>query len=137
MVLPFRYACGTLRARRPDFQSADKAPIVQSQSALKPASQEFSMRAPDTSAPAILIKIGIALWAVALVWWFLYYAPWAGAFDLMDLKIPCITWAIPECAGAQEMFLKKSGIPTYRPLLWWTGTAVVIIGFYQRRQGRK
>ena len=78
-------------------------------------------------------KIGFALWGVALLWWFAYYANWHGAFGLMRLKLMCITSATSECEFFQTQTSKISAIPTYYPIFWWAGCVAMIVGIVQGR----
>lgn len=82
-------------------------------------------------------KIGFALWGVALLWWFAYYANWQGAFGLMRLKLMCITSATSECEFFQTQISKISAIPTYYPIFWWAGCVAMIAGLVQSRNQRK
>ena len=58
------------------------------------------------------------------------------AFDLLGLKIMCITGTPQECAFFQER-LGSSVIPAYRPWLWWVGCVAMLIGLFQDRAARK
>lgn len=78
------------------------------------------------------MKLGLALWAVALAWWFVYYAQYSGPFGLIGLKFPCITGASSECAFFQHR-LSGTAVPTYHPIFWWLGVAAMIVGFMQTR----
>lgn len=82
-------------------------------------------------------KIGFALWGVALLWWFAYYAHWQGAFGLMRLKLMCITGATSECEFFQQQIARISGMPTYYPIFWWAGCVAMIVGLVQSRSHRK
>lgn len=82
-------------------------------------------------------RIGFALWGVALLWWFAYYANWGGAFGLMGLKLMCITGATSECEFFRTQISKISAIPTYYPVFWWAGCAAMIVGLVQSRGQRK
>ncbi|MGE0563102.1 MAG: hypothetical protein AB7O50_01185 [Pseudolabrys sp.] len=74
-------------------------------------------------------KIGLASWAVALLWWFAYYAQYQGPFDLLGAKFSCINGATREC----EMFQSQiaTAIPTYDPVFWYAGLFLGAIGCWQ------
>lgn len=91
---------------------------------------------PSVKTP-MATKIGFALWGVSLVWWFAYYANWGGAFDLMGLKLLCITDATPECEFFQEQMSRTSSIPTYYPVFWWAGCIAMMVGLVQSRSQRR
>ena len=91
--------------------------------------------APARRTP-LATKIGLGLWAVTLVWWFAYYAQYAGAFDLLGLKFMCITGATSECEFFQQR-LGSTAIPAYRPVFWWAGCVAMMIGFFQDRAARR
>lgn len=93
--------------------------------------QKTSVKAPMAT------KIGFALWGVALLWWFAYYANWHGAFGLMRLKLMCITSATSECEFFQTQISRISAIPTYYPIFWWAGCVAMIVGLFQSRNQRK
>lgn len=106
----------------------------------------MSWRSPMTDAQSLdkasvktpmATKIGFALWGVSLVWWFAYYANWGGAFDLMGLKLMCITSASSECEFFQEQMSRTSAIPTYYPIFWWAGCVAMMVGLVQSRAQRK
>jgi hypothetical protein len=80
----------------------------------------------------LAMKIGLALWALALVWWFIYYAQYSGPFGLLGLKFPCITGATNECVFFQQR-LRTSAIPAYHPIFWWLGVVAMVVGFVQTR----
>lgn len=77
-------------------------------------------------------KIGVGLMAAALLWWFLYYAHYEGAFGLMGLKLMCITGSTMECDSYRE-WIGKTVIPAYQPALWWAGVTVYAAGRISRR----
>ena len=83
----------------------------------------------------IATKIGFGLWAVALLWWFLYYAQYEGAFQLLRLKIMCLDGATRECKFFQEQI--HGGVPTYYPIFWWAGMIALVTGFFQGRAKRR
>lgn len=82
-------------------------------------------------------RIAFALWGVTLLWWFIYYANWGGAFGLMGLKLMCITGATPECLFFQQQIAKLSAVPTYSPIFWWAGCVAAVIGFVQSRASKR
>jgi hypothetical protein len=84
----------------------------------------------------LMLKIGFALWAASMVWWFLYYAQYQGPFGLMRLKIACINGATSECLFFQQQ-IKDTILPTYYPILWYAGIVASVIGIYQQYKSRK
>jgi hypothetical protein len=90
------------------------------------------------SSGSIALKIAIALWVLAVVWCLLYYAPWgSGMFELLRLKLFCVTWTSEECRLTQEMDLRNSSIPAYTPLVWWLGVAAALYGLHARRRSSR
>jgi len=90
-----------------------------------------------TRAPTPLAtKIGYGLWAVALLWWFFYYANYLGPFELLGLKFMCINGATSECLFFQER-MGRTAIPTYHPILFYAGLLALAVGTYQSWQARK
>lgn len=91
---------------------------------------------PEARPPLPLAsKIGFGLWAIALLWWFAYYANYGGAFELLGLKFMCINGATDECLFFQKSI--RTGIPTYHPIFWYAGMAALAYGFYQTWSARK
>jgi hypothetical protein len=86
---------------------------------------------------AVATRIGFLLWAVALGWWFFYYAQWQGAFALMRLKLMCIAGTSHECTFFQQMIGRTSWLPIYSPLVWWGGCLAFFIGAMSRHGGNK
>lgn len=85
----------------------------------------------------LVLKIGLGLWAISLLWWFLYYAQYAGAFGLMDLRFGCISGATSECLFFQQQLANKSVLPTYVPIFWYAGLVCMAVGLYQNHQAKK
>jgi hypothetical protein len=85
----------------------------------------------------LALKIGYGLWAISLLWWFLYYAQYSGAFDMLDLKLACITGATSECLFFQQQMANTGILPTYVPIFWYAGLVAMLIGLYQSYQARK
>jgi hypothetical protein len=89
--------------------------------------------ATAASAPARiylwLSNAGLTIMAVAFVWWFVFYAQWAGPLRLLDLKVPCLVHTIDECSFFQSRLeeLHASG-PVYQPAVWWIGMATFLAG---------
>jgi hypothetical protein len=81
-----------------------------------------------------LANIGLAIMAVAFVWWFLFYAQWAGPLRLLDLKVPCLVTTIEECGFFQSRLdeFHASG-PAYQPAAWWIGMATYVAGRFAGR----
>lgn len=97
---------------------------------------------PDSGKPVkrpspMALKIGFGLWALSLVWWFFYYAQYAGAFGLMGLRFGCISGATSECLFFQQQLAKTSILPTYVPIFWYAGLVCMAIGLYQNHQAKK
>jgi len=93
------------------------------------------MTEPDQSPPArpsipLMIKVGTAIYAVSLVWWFVFYAQYGGVTRMLDVKILCLTETTFECTFFRDA-LRDSPIPAYTPYLWWAGTVAVVIGVVQ------
>jgi len=76
-----------------------------------------------------LSNAGLAIMAVAFVWWFLFYAQWTGPLRLLDLKVPCLVTTIDECGFFQSRLeeFHASG-PVYQPAAWWIGMATFLAG---------
>jgi hypothetical protein len=74
-------------------------------------------------------NVGLAIMAVAFVWWFLFYAQWTGPLRLLDLKVPCLVTTIEECSFFQSRLeeFRASG-PAYQPAAWWIGMAAFLAG---------
>jgi hypothetical protein len=72
---------------------------------------------------------GLAIMAVAFVWWLLFYAQWTGPLRLLDLKVPCLVYATAQCGFFQSRLdeFHASG-PAYRPAVWWVGMATYLGG---------
>lgn len=81
-------------------------------------------------------RIGLGLWLIAVVWWFLYYANYHGPFDLFWLKFACISGATSECLFFQG-HITGTILPTYSPVLWHAGLAAMTVGLYQHHKARK
>jgi hypothetical protein len=81
-------------------------------------------------------KIGMALWAVSIAWWFLYYSNYHGAFGLFGLKFACITGATDECLFFQKQ-ITNTILPTYWPILWYIGLVFNVVGLFQHLKARK
>lgn len=99
-------------------------------------SETDSGRTKKPPAP-LALKIGLGLWAISLLWWFLYYAQYAGAFGLMDLRFGCISGATSECLFFQQQLAQTSILPTYVPIFWYVGLACMTVGLYQNHQAKK
>jgi hypothetical protein len=76
-----------------------------------------------------LANAGLAIMAIAFVWWFLFYAQWTGPLRLLDLKVPCLVTTIDECSFFQSRLeeFHASG-PVYQPAAWWIGMATFLAG---------
>jgi len=76
-----------------------------------------------------LSNAGLAIMAMAFVWWFLFYAQWTGPLRLLDLKVPCLVATIDECSFFQSRLeeFHASG-PVYQPAAWWIGMATFLAG---------
>jgi hypothetical protein len=81
-----------------------------------------------------LANAGLAVMAVACVWWFLFYAQWTGPLRMLDLKVPCLVYTIDECSFFQSKLpsFHASG-PAYQPIVMWIGTATFIAGRFLKR----
>jgi hypothetical protein len=77
---------------------------------------------------------GMTIMAVAFVWWFLFYAQWAGPLRLLDLKVPCLVHTIEECGFFRSNLgeFHASG-PIYQPIGWWVGIATFLAGQFLMR----
>ncbi|MDP2804036.1 MAG: hypothetical protein Q8O26_19370 [Phreatobacter sp.] len=82
----------------------------------------------QTSTPPT-VYLGIAFCLVSVVWWFVYYAQYGGAFGLIGLKLACIGFATPECAFFQANI--RGAIPRYVPVLWYAGMVTLAFGVFQ------
>jgi hypothetical protein len=102
--------------------------------------EKFAMTDPATKPmrppTPLALKIGLGLLVTSLVWWFLYYSHYYGAFGLMDLKLACINGATSECLFFQQQ-IKDTILPTYSPILWYAGLVVGVIGLVQQYKARK
>lgn len=88
---------------------------------------------PKSGAP-VVSKIGAGIMAIAVLWWFLYYAQYMGAFTFMRHKIWCIVETTYECKFYAEQI--SGSFPAYSPILWWVGVGLASIGAVQRRLNR-
>jgi hypothetical protein len=81
-----------------------------------------------------LANAGLAIMAVACVWWFLFYAQWSGPLRMLDLKVPCLVHTIDECSFFQSNLssFHASG-PVYQPLVMWIGAATFTAGQFLKR----
>lgn len=76
-----------------------------------------------------LSNVGLAVMAVAFVWWFLFYAQWTGPLRLLDLKVPCLVTTIDECSFFQSRLEEFHAFgPIYQPAIWWIGMAAFLAG---------
>ena len=87
------------------------------------------MDEPTKSPTPQAILIGLGLWFISLVWWFFYYAQYAGAFGLIDLKLTCIAWATAECQFFQQQI--RGPLPRYMPVFWYAGMLAFATGLWQ------
>ena len=92
---------------------------------------------PDAKQPMPLAtKIGFALWGLALLWWFAYYANYGGAFQLLSMKIYCINGASSECLFFRQQ-IGPAFVPTYYPIFWYAGVIALAVGVYQSLSARR
>ena len=103
----------------------------------RPLAADVDLAARSRAPMPMATKIGFALWGVAALWWFAYYANWQGAFGLMDVKLMCIAVATSECELFQQRIARISAIPTYYPVFWWAGCIAMGIGLMQMRGGKQ
>jgi hypothetical protein len=76
-----------------------------------------------------LSNAGLAIMAIAFVWWFLFYAQWTGPLRLLDLKVPCLVTTIDECSFFQARLEEfHAAGPAYHPAAWWIGMAAFLAG---------
>ena len=76
-----------------------------------------------------LSNAGLAIMALAFVWWFLFYAQWTGPLRLLDLKVPCLVTTIDECSFFQSRLEEfHAAGPAYQPAVWWIGMATFLAG---------
>ena len=88
---------------------------------------------PDAKQPMpMATKIGFALWGLALLWWFAYYANYGGAFQLLSIKIYCINGASREC-----LYIGTKVGPMYYPIFWYAGVIALAVGVYQSLSARR
>jgi hypothetical protein len=91
----------------------------------------MNSQAPKMTKPGhAAIHLGLALWAVSLVWWFLYYAQYQGPFELLGPKFGCFTGASAECLRFQK-WMGPTAIPAYLPIFWYAGMLAMIAGSVQ------
>jgi hypothetical protein len=84
-----------------------------------------------------LARAGLAVMAVAFVWWFLFYAQWAGPLHMLDLKIACLATTIDECRFFQmQMQAHHVWGPVYQPIVWWIGVVAFITGTFLPRASK-
>jgi hypothetical protein len=76
-----------------------------------------------------LANAGLAIMAVAFVWWFLFYAQWTGPLRMLDLKVPCLVTTLGECSFFQSRLeaFHAAG-PAYQPAALWIGMAAFLAG---------
>jgi hypothetical protein len=85
-----------------------------------------------------LANTGLAIMAVAFVWWFLFYAQWTGPLRLLDLKAPCLIYTMDECNFFQSRLAEFHAVgPAYQPIVLWIGTATFIAGRFLKRGTRR
>jgi len=93
----------------------------------------------DRSTPLTTI-IGLGLLVVSLIWCLAYYSAWDDKFfGMLDLKLFCLSGATQECSWAARDIIAKSGsgVPTYSPVFWWAGLALIAVGWIQRWRARR
>lgn len=78
----------------------------------------------------LALKLALGCWAIALAWWFAYYAQYQGPFDLLGIKLSCINGATAECERFQAA-IGAGPIPTYYPVFWYAGLALGLVGSLQ------
>lgn len=94
------------------------------------------MNEPSEKPPTpFATKVGFGLLAISLIWWFVYYAQYGGAFSLMDLKLACISWPTKECYFFQQQI--RGPVPRYVPAFWYAGMLAFAVGLYQIWQQRR
>jgi hypothetical protein len=85
-----------------------------------------------------LSRAGLAIMAVAFVWWFLFYAQWTGPLRLLDLKVPCLVYTNDECSFFQSRLgASRASGPVYQPVVWWIGTAAFLTGKLMMRRSKQ
>ena len=85
-----------------------------------------------------LSNAGLAVMALAFVWWFLFYAQWPGPLRMLDLKLPCIVYTVDECGFFQSRIEEfHAAVPAYQPAAWWIGMAAYAAGRLLRRGAKQ
>jgi hypothetical protein len=97
-----------------------------------------SMASEQSRKPNWLSIAGMAIMAVAFVWWFLFYAQWTGPLRLLDLKVPRLVHTIDEC----RFFKSRLGEfhatgPVYQPIIWWIGMTAYLAGRFLVRGSKQ
>jgi hypothetical protein len=90
-------------------------------------------KSPLSAAGAVL-TFGLAVMAVAAVWWLAYYSQYQGLAHLSD-KFACFSNDAEQCLSIQ-ILIGPSAIPVYSPMLLWAGTVVALVGLYLTRRNR-
>ena len=91
------------------------------------------VKSPARAARAVLI-FGLAVMAIAAVWWLTYYSQYQGLTNL-GAKFACFSNEASECLSIQ-ILIGPSAIPVYSPMLLWAGTVVALVGLYLTRRNR-
>lgn len=87
---------------------------------------------PEKPASPVALKIAGGLFAVAVLWWFIYYAQYGGPFTYFGLKLSCINGATDECMFFQQRLAETTLVPAYRPYFWYGGMIAAVFGLIQR-----
>jgi hypothetical protein len=90
-------------------------------------------KSPLKAARAVLL-FGLAVMAVAAIWWLAYYSQYQGLANLGG-KFACFSNEASECLTIQ-ILIGPSAIPVYSPMLLWAGTVVALVGLYLTRRNR-
>jgi len=83
-----------------------------------------------------LLKVGIAVMVLSLVWWLTYYSAYGGWFGVLDVKYLCLSGWMEDCDRIQAQ-IGSGPIPAYSPFVWWAGTILLLVGLYLTMRNRR
>jgi hypothetical protein len=107
------------------FMKSEEVEALQVKTAVASARSVTEDRAAQQASRNIrmLQRIGMALIAVALVWWITFYTKLGGIADAWA----CLIWVTDHCATLMGQS-QATGALVYYPFLMWLGLAVWIAG---------
>jgi MFS family permease len=107
------------------FMKPEEVEALQTKTARDRAMHTIEIRAPEETRPGIrlLQPIGMALIAVAIVWWITFYTKAGGVGGAWE----CLVFTSASCQNAIAQAESAGGL-AYRPFLMWIGLALWLAG---------